>query len=80
MVNKIWTFFFYNLIKIAAADQWLKENVHLKKKNLLTPPMPGPKPGCKRRRVMLQACKSLLSLLKAEYPISVYVSVDFKNI
>jgi hypothetical protein len=51
-----------------------------KKKKLFNSANAGPKPGCKRRRVMLQACKSLLSLLKAEYPISVYVSVDFKNI
>ena len=80
MVNKIWTFFFYNLIKIAAADQWLKENVHLKKKNLLTPPMPVPSPGAKGGGLCFRHLKVYWVYLKAEYPISVYVSVDFKNI
>jgi hypothetical protein len=53
-------------------------NVHLKKKakkKNFNSANAGPKPGWKRRRVTLQACKSLLSLLKAGNPISVYVSV-----
>ena len=40
----------------------------------------GPKPGCKRRRVMLRACKSLPSFLQIEAEniiniISIYFSV-----
>ena len=44
-------------------------NVHLKKN--FNSANAGPKSGYKRSRAMLQACKSLLSLLKAENPMRV---------
>jgi hypothetical protein len=69
MVNKIWTFFFYNLIKIAAADQWLKENVHLKKKkNFLSPPMLAPSPGTKGGGLCFRHVKVYWVYLKLKIP------------
>ena len=50
-------------------------NVHLKKTTIknFNSANAGPKPVCKRSRVMLHACKGLLSLLKAENPMTVSI-------